>query len=163
MILILGRFQPLHRGHMKVIGDAYAEDKALVIAIGSAQKSDESNNPFSGEERQAMLENALKAEKIRARLVLVPDIAADKTYVSHVERFIRGRPDRIITENTWTIALFRKEGYDVHITPRYFGISATEVRRRMACGERWTDMVPKEVADVIKRVKGIERVRNLLS
>jgi nicotinamide-nucleotide adenylyltransferase len=161
MILILGRFQPLHKGHMKVIKDAFDEDKHITIAIGSAQRSDDSHNPLSGEERKRMLEAALKAEQIKARIVLVPDIPCDSTYVRHVEEMIGCKPDKIITENTWTIELYRKEGYDVHVTPRYFGISATDIRRRMVTGEEWESMVPEHVAEMLKKSGFVTKLRKL--
>jgi len=161
MILILGRFQPLHNGHLKVLKDAFMEDKEIVIAIGSSQRSDDSHNPFSGEERKLMLESSLKAERIRARIILVPDITCDDTYVSHVEKFIGGKPDKIITENTWTIDLYRRNGYDVHVTPRYFGISATEIRRRIIAGEAWEHMVPRQVAEMMNRSDSVTKLRKM--
>ena len=38
--LILGRFQPLHYGHIQLMELAFAENNQLVICIGSAQKDD---------------------------------------------------------------------------------------------------------------------------
>ena len=161
MILILGRFQPLHKGHMKVIEDAYREDKDLVIAIGSAQVKDRKENPFSAEERKLMLEKTLQADNIKAKIVLVPDIACDDTYVSHVKEFVGGKPDKIITENEWTIDLFKRAGYDVRITPRYFGISATDIREKMSRDEPWEDLVPPKTIEVLKEIKCIERIKKI--
>lgn len=161
MILILGRFQPLHKGHLKVIEDAYKEDKEMIIAVGSAQVKGRKENPFSAEERRLMLEKTLEANNIQAKIVLVPDIACDSTYVSHVEDFIGGKPDRIITENEWTIDLFKRAGYDVHITPRYFDISATDIRDKMSKDEPWEDLVPTETLEVLKEIKSVERIKKI--
>jgi nicotinamide-nucleotide adenylyltransferase len=161
MILILGRFQPLHNGHMKVIEDALKQDKDIVIAIGSPGKSNQKINPFSGEERKEMIEKTLNARKLPARIFFVPDRPSDEGYVEHVLEHIRAKPDKIITENPWTIDLFTKAGYDVHITPRYFGISATEIRRRMACGEDWESMVPEQISEAVKKICGIDRIKGI--
>jgi nicotinamide-nucleotide adenylyltransferase len=161
MILILGRFQPLHNGHMKVIEDALKEDKEIIIAIGSPGKSNQKANPFSGEERKEMIERTLKASNIPARIFFVPDRPSDEGYVEHVLEQIREKPDKIITENPWTIDLFTKAGYDVHITPRYFGISASEIRRRIAEGEEWESMVPKQISEAVKKIGGIDRIKGL--
>jgi nicotinamide-nucleotide adenylyltransferase len=124
MILILGRFQPLHKGHLKVIEDAYKEDKDIVIAIGSAQVTDRKEN-------------------------------------GHVEEFVGGKPDKIITENEWTIDLFKKAGYDVHITPRYFDISATDIRDKISKDEPWEDLVPTETLKVLKEINCVDRIKKI--
>ena len=161
MTLILGRFQPLHNGHLKVIKDAFAEDKDIMIAVGSSQKSDEKTNPFSGEERKMMIDAVLMAYKIKAKVLLVPDIDSDEQYVKYVERIIGRRFKKVITENPHTVELFRKAGYDVKVTPRYFDISATGIRKKIAEKGDWENDVPKEVSKLIKSVSGVERIINL--
>ncbi len=161
MILILGRFQPLHNGHMKVIKDSYAEDKDVVIAIGSAGRSNEKNNPFSGEERKEMIENVLAANDIEARVILIPNTDSDTHYAEHVVKHIGRKPDKVITENQWTIDLFTAAGYRVDVTDRHFEISATDIRDRIANDKGWEDLVPIEVTKVIKDIDGIGRIRRL--
>jgi nicotinamide-nucleotide adenylyltransferase len=161
MILILGRFQPLHNGHMKVISDAYAEDKDLVIAIGSAGKVGQKTNPFSGEERKQMLDSTLRAAQIYARTVLVPDRQSDEGYVDHVLQQIRGKPDKVITENPWTINLFTKAGFNVAVTDRHFDISSTDIRDRISRGDKWEHLVPQKVAEFVRKSGGAERVRRI--
>jgi nicotinamide-nucleotide adenylyltransferase len=163
MILILGRFQPFHNGHLKVVKDAFEKDKSIVIAIGSSQKKDEKDNPFSDSERKEMIAGVLKSERILAKIVTVPDIPCDSTYVDHVAGFIGGRPKKVITENPWTVRLFKDAGIDVEVTPRYMGISATEIRKRIAEGAEWESMVPKDVVAFIRKIKGVDRIRKLLS
>jgi nicotinamide-nucleotide adenylyltransferase len=163
MILILGRFQPLHKGHLKVIVDAASRDKDIVIAIGSPQKSDEKDNPFSAVERRGMIEAVLAANKLSAKVIEIPDIKSDEFYVRHVEDVVGAHADVIVTENPWTTRLFREAGYSVEVTPRYFGASATEVRRLMASGGDWKELVPKEVVRAISSIRGDERVKRLFS
>ncbi|MBN1544538.1 nicotinamide-nucleotide adenylyltransferase [Candidatus Woesearchaeota archaeon] len=159
MILILGRFQPLHNGHMKVIRDSLAEDDDLVIAIGSPGKSDQKMNPFSGEERKEMLERTLKARNIAAEIFFVPDRPSDEGYVGHVIEQIGRKPDKIITENPWTIDLFGRAGYKVVVTERHFELSSTEIRNRISKGREWEHLVPEEVAEFINGSRGIERIK----
>ncbi len=162
MILILGRFQPLHRGHLKAFQKAYDEDKDLVIAIGSSQLSDQEKNPFTAEEREEMINRVLKNKGIKAKIVLVPDIPCDENYVKYVESLVGRKADKVVTENPWTEKLFKEAGYEVKVTPRYFGISATKIRTAMAEGKQWAESVPQEVVDYIKSIRGDERVRQLL-
>lgn len=37
--LLLGRFQPLHPGHLRLIGEIIKENDKLIVCIGSTQKS----------------------------------------------------------------------------------------------------------------------------
>ncbi|MBW2971855.1 nicotinamide-nucleotide adenylyltransferase [Candidatus Woesearchaeota archaeon] len=159
MILILGRFQPLHNGHMKVIREAFDKDEEIVIAIGSAGRVDEKENPFSGEERAEMIRKVLDLNGIPARIVLVPNTPTDKGYVQHVEKHIGAKPDKVMTENPWTIDLFSKAGYDVVVTDRHFQISSTKIRKLIASGERWEHFVPSPVPEFIRSIGGIERIK----
>ena len=161
MILVLGRFQPMHKGHLKGISDAYLKDKELVIAVGSSDRSNTRDNPFSYSERKSMISAALKGHRLKARVVPVPDIPDDASYVSHILKIVHVRPDKVITENPLTDSLFRKAGITVNRTARYFDISATGIRERMASGADWRDFVPRDVARYIDRIGGEQRVRDL--
>src|SRR3989338_3780286 len=57
--LILGRFQPLHYGHIQLMELAFAENNQLVICIGSAQKDD----PLPIVERHRRVEEQLEILK----------------------------------------------------------------------------------------------------
>ncbi|NQU78649.1 nicotinamide-nucleotide adenylyltransferase [Candidatus Woesearchaeota archaeon] len=161
MILILGRFQPLHKGHMKVLEDAYQDDKRIIIAIGSAQEKRTKLNPFSAVQRKIMLEKSLKVKNIPAKIFFIPDIKGDGNYVHHIENIIKKKPGKIITENPWTVSLFKKAGYDVILTPRHFNISATEIRKRLTNRKKWKDMVPDEVAKYIDKINGENLIKTI--
>jgi nicotinamide-nucleotide adenylyltransferase len=163
MILILGRFQPFHNGHLKVAREAFKEDSDIVIAIGSSQKHDEKDNPFSAQERRQMIGQTMEANNIPARIIEVPDITCDSTYADHVAKIAGAMPDKVMTENQWTIDLFSSKGCKVLKTPRYFDISSTDIREKIAQGSGWHDLVPPEVVNAIEENKGVERIRKLHS
>lgn len=54
--LVLGRFQPLHAGHLHLIRSAFKENDEVVICIGSAQRAD----PLSIGERYFRIEKQLQ-------------------------------------------------------------------------------------------------------
>ena len=161
MILILGRFQPFHNGHLKVLKDAYAEDKNVVVAIGSACMSHEPENPFTSDERIKMLKAVFKEEKMDIKTYKVPNIPCDSHYVEHVAKHVGGMPKKVITENPWTVELFEKKGIEVVVTERYFGISATEIRKKMMRGDEWKKDVPAVVVKIIEKIGGVERIKSL--
>ncbi len=55
--LMVGRFQPLHRGHLKSINRMIQDCETAIIGLGSAQKSGEEHDPYTVEERMEMLRN----------------------------------------------------------------------------------------------------------
>ena len=60
-VVVLGRFQPVHKGHALMIQAAEvwrienASEAVLIIAIGSSNQPPSIRNPWSSEERTAML------------------------------------------------------------------------------------------------------------
>ncbi|HIH35636.1 MAG TPA: adenylyltransferase/cytidyltransferase family protein, partial [Methanosphaera sp.] len=60
--LLIGRMQPVHKGHISVIKDTLKEVDELIIGIGSSDKSHTNSNPFTGGERILMLTKALREE-----------------------------------------------------------------------------------------------------
>lgn len=70
--VFIGRFQPLHAGHMGVILKALESAEFLFILVGSANQARRPDaNPFFDSERIAMLQAALPAEA-RERVIYIP-------------------------------------------------------------------------------------------
>lgn len=55
LLVFIGRFQPLHKGHERVIRKAFEKSKNVLILIGSASNASSVRNPFSFEERKEMV------------------------------------------------------------------------------------------------------------
>ena len=60
----VGRFQPLHNGHLTDIKAASKEVDELAIGIGSSQEDHTAQNPFTTTERMEMISLTLKKEGI---------------------------------------------------------------------------------------------------
>ena len=56
--IVLGRFQPFHMGHARLVEAAieHAQGGEVVVAIGSAQAEWESRNPWTYDERNEMIQ-----------------------------------------------------------------------------------------------------------
>ena len=76
--IVLGRFQPFHKGHEFLVNSALElcrqTDDELVVAIGSAAKGWDSDNPWTFEERKGMIESWLKSKDKRAENIGIEDI-----------------------------------------------------------------------------------------
>lgn len=55
--VVIGRFQPIHVGHVRLIKHALERAERVIIAIGSANAPRTPRNPFSYEERRALIRN----------------------------------------------------------------------------------------------------------
>src|SRR5271157_1203125 len=83
--LFIGRFQPLHNGHIGVIKDAMKELDELIIGVGSAEKHHSKDNPFTFEERKQMIENSIKGNY---KIIPIPDINNYEKWVDHVKTLV---------------------------------------------------------------------------
>ncbi len=72
--VFIGRFQPLHFGHLRTIEKALAEVDELVIVVGSACSARSLRNPFTANERRSMIESSLtEVARERVRFEFVRD------------------------------------------------------------------------------------------
>lgn len=163
--LFVGRFQPIHKGHVKAIKDILKRVDELVIVIGSAQYSHRADNPFTVGERITMIRRALESEDIpqaRCWIIPVPDVHIHMIWVAEVVGYTP-RFDIVYTNEPLTRRLFIEAGFKVKPVPFYKRkiYSATEIRERMLNNKGWEELVPESVAQLIKEIKGIERIQDL--
>jgi nicotinamide-nucleotide adenylyltransferase len=159
--IFIGRFQPLHIGHLSVIDDMNdAKDlDEIIIGIGTAQCSHTLYNPFSAEERREMIERSINISKPYT-IINIPDINDFPKWVSHVES-LAPKFDVIYSGNTIVKTLFEERGYEVRSGEFSHNISATEIRKMMIEGSSWGDYVPEGVREVIAEIRGVQRLRNI--
>lgn len=55
-LIFIGRFQPFHKGHEFVVREAFKRTNHLILLIGSANRPRTPKNPFTFDERKAMIE-----------------------------------------------------------------------------------------------------------
>ncbi len=163
--LLVGRFQPFHRGHLAVVQAIRKARPAepLLLAIGSAQESYTLENPFTAGERAEMIERALKEARVEGVSAHpVVDIDRHSLWVAHVETTLPPFA-RIYTNNPLTRLLFERAKYAVE-SPALIErerFEGARIRALMAEGGDWTDAVPSAVIGYIREIKGEERVQLL--
>jgi len=162
-VLMVGRFQPLHKGHILVIRGMAKHYHSIILGIGSAQYSHTLENPFTAGERVEMAQEALRAEGLRDLYVVpIEDINEHGRWVSHVESLVP-RFSAVATNNPLNQRLFKENGYLVQVTPLYSRArySGTVIRDRMLTGKPWKSLVPDEVARIVCEIGGEQRIRAL--
>lgn len=163
--LYVGRFQPLHKGHIHAMDYILREEEGVVIAVGSCMNSHEPRNPFTFGERLRMIIGALDdlgISRTKWYAVGVPDVEFHPVWVQ-LTKSLSLPFSRVYSNDPLTRVLFEEAGHEVRSIPfsnkdRYSG---TEIRRRILSNEDWYDLVPEATIKVIKETGGEERVRKL--
>ena len=163
--LIVGRFQPFHRGHLAVVSDLRRAhpDAPLILAIGSAQESYTAENPFTAGERIEMILQALVESHLERCLpVPVADIHQHAQWVAYL-RGLLPPFDVVYTNNPLTRLLFEREDVRVESPPlvdreRFQG---AVVRRRILEGGNWKELVPPAVAQYLQTIAAPERLHRI--
>ena len=85
--IYIGRFEPVHSGHMALLHRALDSAPQVIVVIGSAWQARSPKNPFTWQEREAMLRAALPAAD-RARVQVLPmrDYYNEAVWVQAVRR-----------------------------------------------------------------------------
>lgn len=164
--LYVGRFQPFHKGHLEAIKWVLSQAEELVIVVGSAQYSHDPENPFEAGERLTMIRRALDEARVPREcydIVAVPDLHVHALWVAHVVSYTP-KFDAVFTNEPLTRRLFLEDGrFAVKPVPFFERetFSATEIRQRILRGEDWEALVPISVAEYIKEIDGVGRIRDL--
>lgn len=160
--LLIGRFQPFHDGHAKVVEQIVDDVDELVLGIGSAGDSHTVRNPFTAGERIMMITKSLEDVGLDVTTYTVPveDLNRNSVWVSHIES-ISPRFDIAYSNNPLVIQLFVEAGVEVRQTPMYNRdeLKGSNIRKLMAEGGDWEQYVPTAVVEVIEEVNGIERIQ----
>lgn len=119
--LIIGRFQPFHRGHLYLIKKALNHIESLIIAVGSANIYDE-KNPFSFEDRKKFIMFSLKKHLLLNRIkkiIPIDDYLDDDDYWLEQLKKKTGPFEVSFGNNNWVNGILEKRGLKVIKFPLY--------------------------------------------
>lgn len=158
--ILIGRFQPFHNGHYKVVEEIIAEVDELILGIGSADASHEGRNPFTAGERMMMIRKTLEPLGTTNYAVPIEDLNRNSVWVSHVKSMSPWF-DVAYSNNPLVIRLFEEAGIEVRQTEMFDreALKGSEIRNRMRNGDEWKQFVPDAVVEVIEEIDGIERIK----
>lgn len=143
--VVIGRFQPVHFGHLTLVREAMRVAKRVVILVGSSNKSQSIKNPWTFNERKVMLSAAIESDTVTASYVVRPlrDFDYSNTkWVAEVQRSTWGqwtdKPESVVLvghkkdESTFYLDLFPDWDYvEVAEDSRAIDekINATDIRK----------------------------------
>ena len=150
--LLIGRFQPFHKGHLYLLKEALKVADKVVIGIGSSNITDV-NNPIDYETRKKIIKAVAYKEKIEDKILkIIPldDYFNDNKWLSNVKK-MTGRFDLVIGQNEWVNGIMKKAGIKVLKCP-YYRRSLYEgwrIRKMIKERKKWQDRVPKYLIKAI--------------
>jgi bifunctional NMN adenylyltransferase/nudix hydrolase len=186
--VFIGRFQPLHLGHEHTIRLALDQVEKLIVLIGSSNMACNPRNPFTYDERKAMLRSAFAYEMAEGRLIAEPlndHPYSDTAWVTEVQR----RVNTVVLEkgnhggfqnagikdfrvaltgygsdaSSYYLKLF-PEWENIQVDSPFATFHATDIRARyfQRIPEVPTSTLSKGVADQLEHYKRGEAFRSLL-
>jgi len=169
-LLIIGRFQPFHLGHLTIIKKYYSKGYFIKIGLGSVQTDNEIKNPFTARERDEMIRIALDHEGIKHYAIYhIPDILSDEDYPHHVSKIV-GHFDVLFTGNPLvreTFLNYKKQFNKKFILntfnenkDRIKGINATTIRKKWLNSNSRKGL-PQVVFEYLKNVLASDRLREM--
>lgn len=158
---MIARWKPVHLGHAAVLEALVARAEHAWIGIGSSNRYDV-QNPFTAAESAAMIRRVL-GEREGYSIVEVPDLGHGPRWRAMVAEML-GPLDLFVTANPYVRDLMQEVYPVVHpvslIPPeRRIAVDGTGVRKAMARGEGWREMVPPDVAAYLEEEGLVQRFR----
>ena len=156
-VVVLGRFQPFHRGHAHMLefADSWRlknmPNASLVVAIGSSNRPENLRNPWTHSERSEMIYRWLESSSIRDTPIIVPipDIDDPPNWVSHAELY-HGRSGVFLSSDASSLKLYEDSGWNTIEVP-------------MEDRERFEGWRVRETARMMSTIDDPEAVREVLT
>ncbi|MGZ5471845.1 MAG: nicotinamide-nucleotide adenylyltransferase [Nitrososphaeraceae archaeon] len=160
--LVIGRFQPFHNGHLELIEQILKECEELVVVIGSAQFNYILKDPFTAGERIEMIHASLSFQRIdRSRIFIIPlsNFENNACWFDYLKSMVP-KFDILYSGNEYVRYLAEKEIIvKEHTFKNKFRFNGENIRRLIVNDEKWDDLVPIPVTEIIRNIGGVERIR----
>ncbi len=156
--LVIGRFQPFHKGHAYLLGKALEVADTLIIGVGSSDTIDD-DNPFLITTRRNMISQYIQKTGLESRIpkiIDIPDMPDDDEWFEALKKKV-GRFDVGIGNNDWVRGIFENARMPFVVIGNYQRDiwEGTQIRELMREKKMWQDRVPEEISHLIQ-VEGLE-------
>ncbi len=150
--LVIGRFQPFHKGHVYLIHEALKIAEKLIIGIGSTNIHD-LNNPWRFSQVKRMIKTFLIEENLQSKVVNVvsfSDNPSDNVWFKEVFKKA-GTFDVVIGNNDWVKGIFENAGIPI-VTIKHYKRGLYEgykIRSLIRKKKKWENRVPNYLISAI--------------
>ena len=162
--LLIGRFQPFHKGHLEAVKIGLSKVDNLWIGIGSSNKNNEKRNPFTADERKEMILSSLDPQTLkRVKIFFVPDTGDHEKWTYHVDSIVPSY-DLVFSNDEFTLTLYKKRGKKTFEVPllKRDTISGTNIREMIVTDKNWQDLVPEGTKQVLLKINAKNRLSTIL-
>lgn len=165
--LFFGRFQPVHRGHVKVAEDILRTHDEVIFAIGMSTESHTPRNPFTAGERVEMVRLSMKDAGIPLERVITVTIPTLEVSIASVYHVVMMSPpfQEVYMGNIPIASMFMEAGYKVRVPAPYHRekFNGTVIRTLMYNRDpEWRNLVEPSVARYLDDIKAEDRIRKIL-
>ncbi|MFH2106934.1 MAG: nicotinamide-nucleotide adenylyltransferase [Candidatus Micrarchaeota archaeon] len=158
--LFIGRFQPFHLGHFKMVEYLLKGHDHVSLVIGSSQESFTEKNPFTFDERKQMVLSCFPDCK-RILVLGLEDSPNDNEVWIRNLLSVAPKFNVAYSHNPLVQSLLREKGFTVKdILFQREMYEGTRIRKLLGQG-KGLGLVPTPVLDYLKKIKGMERLKKL--
>jgi nicotinamide-nucleotide adenylyltransferase len=162
--LIIGRFQPFHKGHLLLVKDVLTDCKEIIIAIGSSQFNYTPTNPFTAGERVHMIHESLVENNMNLKRVYVIPVSNSENNAIWLEQLKSTVPkfDIIYSGNEFVRALIENDkSIRLKVAALYHKrhFNGTYIRNCIVKNHTWNDLVPDSTYRIINEINGTNRMK----
>lgn len=176
-LVFIGRFQPFHNGHKAVIDAALEKAKEVIVVVGSSFAARNTRNPFTFEERKAMIDSVYADQSNyagaqgmikspRVKVVPVSDYPYDDNkWVAAVQNIVHGAMSWSADPIRIGLIGHEKDGTSYYLkifptwgnvsVPNVDGINATDIRNKLlnesSLFEPIEEIISDEVMPILAR------------
>ncbi|WP_216912200.1 MULTISPECIES: bifunctional nicotinamide-nucleotide adenylyltransferase/Nudix hydroxylase [unclassified Synechococcus] len=169
--VLIGRFQPFHVGHFGLVEAALERADRLILLLGSHRCAPDTRNPWSSEEREAMIRSALPAAWQR-RLEVIPirdHLYSDNLWLAEVQQkvlAVTAEDERVLLighrkdRSSYYLDLFPQ--WDFQDVPLKSDVHSTAIRQAYfsdAAATEWAAHVPEAVRAFLTDYRDTGRYR----
>jgi len=161
--LLIGRFQPFHLGHLDAIRFALSKVEKLWIGLGSSNKPNEKNNPFSADERKEMILLSIdQSISNRIQIFYIPDLDNHEKWIENIDSIVPDF-DVVFTNDELTQSLYSKRGKKVIPVPfkDRENLSGTNIRNKILSDQNWKQLIPNGTKTVLEKIGANHRLKIL--
>lgn len=167
--IFIGRFQPFHNAHLRMIRVGLQTARHLIIVLGSHRSSSNIKNPWSAEEREEMIKTCLLFEDLqRVHFIHVRDYLYNEGWwttdlQTKVKELTGDSKDIALIGHLKDESSFYLKGFPQWTlieVPQAEPLSATDIRESLFTHDpshTWKKMVPGPIADFLQRFRGSDK------
>jgi nicotinamide-nucleotide adenylyltransferase len=163
--IMVGRFQPFHKGHLSLVKQILEDCDEVIIAIGSAQYNYIFQDPFTAGERLLMIHKALSEAQIDLTKCYIVPIINDENnarWLAHLRSMVP--PFDILFSGNEFVRTLVGEHVKIKkpefVSKKYY--NGTYIRKTISKKDNWKKLVPNGVAEIIEEIGGVARIKMLL-